>query len=58
MKSKIEESIFKEFEKEPNEETTVQIRLFDDRTGKVFYKHLTQKELCRIIGTWGKMQWQ
>jgi hypothetical protein len=58
MRTKIEESIFKEIEKEPNEKTTVQIRLYDDRTGMAFYKYLTQKELCQIIGTFEKMQWQ
>lgn len=56
-RTEIEESIFKEIEKKPDEKTTVQIRLYDDRTGKAFYKQLTQKELCRIIGTWEKMQW-
>ena len=58
MEKGITESIFKELkEKEPNEKTTVQIRLYDDRTGKAFYKQLTTEELARIIGTWDKMQW-
>lgn len=59
MLSKIEESIFKELEeKKSDEETTVQIRLFDNRTGMTFYKQLTQKELARVIGTWDKMHWK
>lgn len=32
--------------------------MLDERTGKAFYKQLTQKELCNIIGTWQKMQWE
>jgi len=55
----ITESICKELkEKMPNEKTTFQIRLYDDRTGKAFYKQLTTNELARIIGIWNdKMQW-
>lgn len=44
-------------EKDLNEKTTIQIMLYDDRTGKHFYKHLTTIELTKIIGTWDKMQW-
>ena len=58
MTRDIKKSIINELEKNPDGETTVQIRLFDDRTGKVFYKHLTQKELARILGIWEKMTWR
>ena len=34
--------------KNPSKETTMQIRLFDDKTGNVFYKHLSQTELKEI----------
>ncbi|SDO76009.1 hypothetical protein [Clostridium gasigenes] len=42
--------------KEPDE-TTTQIRLKNKKTGKYFFKTLTQKELDIITNMFGKIQW-
>lgn len=56
MKKELAESILKEIkENKPDEETTVQIRLFDNRVGTAFYKQLTQKELSVIMNVLSKI---
>ena len=49
---------FSEIEKthEPNE-TTIQIRLKNEKTGRYFFKILTQKELEKITDILGEVKW-
>jgi len=53
----IKESLIEELSKQDNEKTTIQIRLFDDKTGSVTYKHLTRKELYTILEALGDIEW-
>ena len=45
----IKKSLTEELSKPDNEKTTIQIRIFDDKTSSVAYKHLTRKELYTIL---------
>lgn len=56
----ISESLKEELQKPDSEITTIQIRLFDDKTERVFYKQLSGKELKNVLGSFNEsmgMRW-
>lgn len=54
----IEKSLLEELKKATDSETTVEIRLYDDKTGRAFYKQLTRKELNVMLSLFKNMEWR
>lgn len=53
----IKTSLDEELKKESDEQTSIQIRLFDDKTGSVAYKHLKRDELNEILSNLDELVW-
>lgn len=55
---RIFESLKEETQKQDEEKTTFQIRIYDDKTGIPAYKYLTRKELVELIKLLdGDLEW-
>ena len=53
----LEKSLREQMMKKDDEKTSVQIRLFDDKSTAVAYKHLTSYELKEILRILENLTW-
>ena len=53
----LEKSLREQIMKKDDEKTSVQIRLFDDKSAAVAYKHLTSYELKEILKILENLTW-